>query len=51
MEKSYGRFISDFWIEELIDFGDLKVFADATIYPCIIIIRKIRKQNPKDENL
>jgi adenine-specific DNA-methyltransferase len=51
LRAGYGnnlrRFISDFWIEELIDFGDLRVFADATIYPCIIIIRKIKKQNPK----
>ena len=31
----------------MIDFGDLRVFADATIYPCIIIIKKIKKQNPK----
>ena len=45
--KNLRKFISEFWIEELIDFGDLKVFADATIYPCIIIIRKIKKQNPK----
>lgn len=41
------KFISKFWIERFIDFGDLKVFPDATIYPCIIIIQKIKKQNPK----
>jgi len=45
--KNLRRLLSGFWIEELIDFGDLRVFADATIYPCIIIIRKIKKPNPK----
>jgi len=44
---SLRRFISRFWIEELIDFGDLKVFPEATIYPCIIIIRKLEKSNPR----
>jgi len=51
LRAGYGqnlrKFLTRFWIEELIDFGDLKVFPDATIYPCIIIIRKIRKQNPR----
>ena len=45
--KNLRRFITGLWIEELIDFGDLRVFAEATIYPCIIIIRKVKKQNPK----
>jgi len=45
--KKLRKFLTKFWIEEFIDFGDLKVFPDATIYPCIIIIRKIRKSNPK----
>ena len=45
--KNLRRFIAEFWIEELIDFGDLRVFADATIYPCIIIVKKIKKHNPK----
>lgn len=40
-------FLKKFWIEEFIDFGDLKVFPDATVYPCIIIMRKIEKPNPK----
>ncbi|HKZ45723.1 MAG TPA: N-6 DNA methylase, partial [archaeon] len=44
--KSLRRFLTGFWIEEIIDFGDLKVFPDATIYPCIIIVRKIKRQNP-----
>jgi len=51
LRAGYGvnlrRFISKFWIEIFIDFGDLKVFPDATIYPCIIILKKINKQNPK----
>jgi len=45
--KNLRKFLAKFWIEEFIDFGDLKVFADATIYPCIIIIKKIKKQNPE----
>jgi type I restriction-modification system DNA methylase subunit len=45
--KNLRRLLTGFWIEEFIDFGDLKVFADATIYPCIIIMRKIKKANPK----
>ncbi|HKZ45116.1 MAG TPA: N-6 DNA methylase, partial [archaeon] len=45
--KNLRKFLAEFWIEELIDFGDLKVFADATIYPCIIVIKKIKKHNPK----
>ena len=51
LRAGYGinlrRFISKFWIETFIDFGDLKVFPDATIYPCIIILKKINKQNSK----
>jgi hypothetical protein len=45
--KKLRKFLTKFWIEDFIDFGDLKVFPDATIYPCIIIIRKIGKSNPK----
>jgi type I restriction-modification system DNA methylase subunit len=51
LKAGYGenlrRFLLKFWITDIIDFGDLKVFPDATIYPCIIIMRKIHKQNPK----
>lgn len=51
LRAGYGinlrNFISKFWIEKFIDFGDLRVFPDATIYPCIIILRKINKSNPK----
>lgn len=45
--KNLRKFITNYWIEEFIDFGDLKVFPDATIYPCLIIIRKIKKNNPR----
>lgn len=45
--KNLRKFVSNYWIDELIDFGDLKVFSDATIYPCIVIIKKTQKQNPK----
>jgi type I restriction-modification system DNA methylase subunit len=45
--KNLRKLLTGFWIEEFIDFGDLKVFPDATIYPCIMIMRKIRKPNPK----
>jgi len=51
LRAGYGRklreFLVEFWIEELIDFGDLKVFADATIYPCIILIKAIKNCNKK----
>ncbi|MCJ7632755.1 BREX-1 system adenine-specific DNA-methyltransferase PglX, partial [Candidatus Bathyarchaeota archaeon] len=51
LRAGYGenlrRFLTGFWIEEFIDFGDLRVFVDATIYPCIIIMRKTKKPNPK----
>jgi hypothetical protein len=51
LKAGYGqklrKFLSKYWIEEFIDFGDLKVFADATTYPCIIIMRKIENQNPR----
>lgn len=51
LKADYGQnlriFLNKFWIEEFIDFGDLQVFQDATTYPCIVIIRKINKANPK----
>jgi type I restriction-modification system DNA methylase subunit len=45
--KNLRKFLTGYWIEEFIDFGDLRVFTDATIYPCIIIMKKIKKLNPK----
>ena len=51
LKAGYGmplrKFLNKFWIEKFIDFGDLKVFEDATTYPCIIIMRKLNKTNPK----
>ena len=44
---SLRKYISGFWIEKFIDFGDLKVFPEATIYPCIIVLRKTVKPNPR----
>ncbi len=51
LRAGYGKnlrgFLSSFWIEEFVDFGDLKVFPDATTYPSIILVRKLKKRNPK----
>lgn len=51
LKAGYGinlrKYLSQYWIEQYIDFGDLQVFEGATTYPCIIIIRKIKKPNPK----
>lgn len=51
LKAGYGKelrsFLKKYWIEEFVDFGDLKVFEDATTYPCIIIMRKIEKLNDK----
>ncbi|MHB2035424.1 MAG: Eco57I restriction-modification methylase domain-containing protein [Nitrososphaerales archaeon] len=51
LKAGYGmklrEFLSKYWIEQFVDFGDLKLFQDATTYPCIIIIKKISKSNPK----
>ncbi|MBN3037746.1 MAG: N-6 DNA methylase [Candidatus Diapherotrites archaeon] len=51
LKAGYGErlreFLGNYWVEEFIDFGDLKVFEDATTYPCIIVIRNKKKQNPK----
>ncbi len=44
MRANYGeplrRWLKHSSIEEIVDFGDLRVFAAATTYPCIIRIRK-----------
>ncbi len=51
LRAGYGEklraFLSKYWIDQFIDFGDLPVFQDATTYPCIIVVRKAEKQNPK----
>ena len=44
LKAGYGtklrHFLKQYSIVQFIDFGDLKVFQDATTYPCIIILRK-----------
>jgi hypothetical protein len=44
MRANYGeplrRWLKAQHIEEIIDFGDLRVFDNATTYPCIVRIRK-----------
>lgn len=51
LKAGYGqalrKFLKQYWIQTFIDFGDKSVFPNATTYPCIIIIRKINKPNPK----
>jgi len=51
LKAGYGQrlreFLNRYHIEQIIDFGDLRVFQDATTYPCIIIIRNLKKQNKK----
>ncbi|HEY5042558.1 MAG TPA: TaqI-like C-terminal specificity domain-containing protein [Verrucomicrobiae bacterium] len=47
MRVNYGRplrsWLKRFCIEEIVDFGSLKVFEGATTYPCIL---KIKKDSP-----
>lgn len=44
MQAGYGRPARRFLLEqtllEIIDFGDIQVFEEATTYPCIVIARK-----------
>jgi type I restriction-modification system DNA methylase subunit len=44
MRANYGeplrRWLKEQQIEEVVDFGDLRVFESATTYPCILRIRK-----------
>ena len=51
MRAAYGKplrkWLKERQIEEIIDFGDLPVFAQATTYPCIIRIVK----KPQDESI
>lgn len=49
MRASYGRPLR-VWMQgkgiiEIIDFGDLPVFADATAYPCILTMSKLKNSN------
>jgi len=44
MRANYGeplrKFLQDYAIQEIIDFGDLPVFEHASTYPCILLISK-----------
>src|SRR3989344_3525525 len=39
-ESLKEHILNNYTIEQFIDFGDLKVFEEATTYPCIILIKK-----------
>jgi len=47
MRSNYGKalrkFLSKYYIEEIIDFGELPVFADAATFPMIMVIKKGEK--------
>ena len=45
--KELRKFLKNFWVEEIVDFGVLQIFKGATTYPCIFIIKNIIKKNPK----
>ena len=49
MRANYGKplrhYLAQFQIEEIIDFGDLPVFQNATTYPCIIRVLKSISSN------
>jgi len=51
LKTNYGEklrtFVSDYWIQELVDCGDLQIFKNATTYTCIIILRHKKDRNPK----
>lgn len=44
LRATYGeplrKFLKEFQIKEIIDFGDLPVFKNISTYPCIIIVQK-----------
>ena len=56
MRASYGQklrqWLQQYQLEEIIDFGDLPVFEEATTYPCIISLSKhAPKQHFKGANV
>ena len=48
LRANYGeplrRWLKQYEIEEIVDFGDLPVFQGATTYPCVVIVRKSDKE-------
>ncbi|MHA1284865.1 MAG: Eco57I restriction-modification methylase domain-containing protein [Promethearchaeota archaeon] len=51
MKTDYGRklrfFLNSFFIQEIINFFELRVFKDASTEPAIIILKKDRKKNTR----
>ena len=45
-KKLTGYIQKNYTLVELMDFGDLQVFEDATTYPCIITIKKTIPEGP-----
>ena len=43
------KYLGKFYLDKFIDFGDLRVFSDATAYPCILVIRKKNEKNKQVE--
>ncbi|MFP4097079.1 MAG: class I SAM-dependent DNA methyltransferase [Cyclobacteriaceae bacterium] len=44
--KSLRKWMQQFQFEEIIDFGDLPVFEEATTYPCILSLHKAKPVHP-----
>ncbi len=49
--ESLRRWLKQFEIKEIIDFGDLPVFQGATTYPCIVIVRKSDKETESFDSM
>src|SRR5690606_18565829 len=49
MQAGYGKPARKFLLEqnlvEIIDFGDIQVFEEATTYPCIVMVKKETHHN------
>ena len=43
MKTDYGKntrnYLTDYFVDEIIDFGDTQIFDGATTYPCIIKLK------------
>jgi hypothetical protein len=54
MRANYGKNLREFLLKynliQIIDFGDLPVFKNATTYPCILIVNKTDKENKSNIN-
>lgn len=51
LKRKYGielrKFLKNFWIEKIVDFGVLQIFSGATTYPGIFVIKNSIKKNPR----